>query len=185
MQLSEWKQVPITDSDLNAPLFLPKVQSIEYQLRDNTVIHNRIRFASGSGVLYSQRIPGGWYNLATEKVLADLDRFKEVIAKESSANAVITKIRPLERRRPRRIGYCADVANRSGTVSCAIMKAGFRLNRHTIYDNDDGNVDTIIDLQQCAPDAACDQFRNLFDELAIVRDRETYRMMVGPSAMGK
>lgn len=177
MQLAEWKEIDVAAVDLNVPLLItPKVTKAEYQNRDNQVNHHRLRLDGGKGMIFTQRYPDAWYSDATQKEMGGIERFKATVVKVLDGDNVgYGNIQEIKHRSRKAVGFATlvdvkDVAK----GKCLFAEGAYRLKPRTYYDNDEGNVDTILTMIYCDPKVAFSDFSRALEDVEIVTDRPAF-----------
>jgi hypothetical protein len=187
MQLSEWRDIPLDESDLDLPLLLPEgitVTRLEMQVRDNAITHNRYLLNNGRGLLFQTRVGSGFYHDSIRENFLSAEDFEMTIGelmKDRAANPVLPH--PLIYQNWK-IGYWTILD--TGRGPCLFARAGNRLGNPLGYRNDrPDNWDTTLELMYCAVNVSIDMFSPAIGKADMVEDRQSYHMALVASGKMK
>ena len=145
MSLSAAKLIPLEQADLNLPRFLSiDGVVIERTIRDNgTSIIDRYK-VNGQILAKSERLAGdGWFSEAAERKIGNPGYLKEMLkSKAIKYGANNPQFAPAGRS-DKTIGHY------SSNGRCQAFFVGYKLRVGSLYDNDPGNIDTVVSFAGC------------------------------------
>ena len=166
MTFTDWRAVDKSEADLNVADFSPvPIRKISVQDRDNRVRNSRFIFDNQKGMLFAERVVGGFFAPSVETTMQDQ---KAVIELAASRAEIIkpANIKRLQHRNKKSIGYYGYSDVSQNDSSCIFAAGGYRL-KPTTYDNDMGDVDTVIHFYYCSKDVKSLNFEKMFRNLDI------------------
>lgn len=177
MEVSTWKAIDVSKVDLDLPVLLSqKVTKAEYQERDNAVHHNRLQLDGGKGVVFTQYFWDAWYDDRSEQSQGDIEAFKKMVSKMFKENLVsVGEIRAVKRHGVKALGFetIVDIKNPKKR-KCFFSDVGYRLKPATVYSNDRGNIDSIIQILYCDPNVTMGGFSRAVENVDVVKDRAAF-----------
>jgi len=183
MQLSEWRDIPLDESDLDLPLLLPDgvtVTRLERQIRDNFITHNRYLLSGGRGLIFQTRVGSGFYDDSTRDSILSAEDFEAMIGgllKDRTAGPITPH--PLMHQNWK-IGHWT-IAD-TGRGPCLFVRAGYRLGNPMDYRNDRSDKwDTTLELMHCAVNVSIAMFSPAISRADMVEDRQAYRTALAAS----
>ncbi len=177
VQLTEWKSVDVTEVDLTFPVLIaPETTKAEYQNRDNIINHYRLQLDGGKGFIYTQRMVMAFYSQKTEKDYHDVEAFKTSVSSYLKDDLVgFDEIREVKHGSKKSIGFAAIVDVKNWVKDkCVFARVSYRLKGRTVYDNDYGNVDTLVSFRYCDPNANLADFSRALETVDEVTDRAAF-----------
>ena len=175
-QLSEWKTVEPYELDLNVPLLISgRITSAENSIRDNALVHNRLKIEGNKGYYSSQRT-SVWFGTSTEDTLNDKAAFIRSVKGTLKATLIDhDEPQKINHKKGRAAGYWGIFRVNTSVRKCLFAIAGYRLDPRGKADNDFKNIDTAIYFRYCDPGVTFEQFADLLSNVAIVSDRDALR----------
>ena len=154
MQLTQATEIEFSKTDLDIPLYLgDSIASVTQVVRDNSA-------------------PIDSYK--TQEEISSREEFTGQLRQLTSGRAIadnqITEITHNGNKRP--IGYKAIYGQ--GKNKCLYAYAGYRMRGLTIYSNETGNSDTIIDALVCGNDELIEATSRMLSNVLKVEDRAAY-----------
>jgi len=144
--LSDWQEIQPFEADLNFPLGIQRIRKIEKQIRDNSIVHNRIYFDFDRGFFRSERLYDGFFGEITHMRLNDFDRFESYV-KKFLGDHYVRHDTPRKVTHPRYTsGGFVTTADAFGGKKCIVARAGYKFSEPS-YDNDPGTYDAAVFLR--------------------------------------
>jgi hypothetical protein len=170
----EGSAVELAGTDLDIPIYLhPDISSVTRKAADGAAPVDNYDLGE-RGWIQSQR-SATWYSETAETSLADRGSFDAKLA-DLVGEKVITPGPTTELRHEdgaiRTVGYASRFMR--GDVACIYAVGGYRLGGKTVYDNDTGLIDTVIDAVYCGDEAGVARVERMLSGLRKVTDRPTY-----------
>ena len=178
VQVTEWKTIDVSEVDLNLPLLLSqKVTKVEYQIRDNSVYHHRLRLDYGKGLVFTEHVPTAWYGFQSEIDLKDIEKFKSTATKSFGKDFEgFGEVRAIKRHGMKTLGYATVVDVKNPSIGkCFFAHVGYRVKPPTYFDNDVGNIDTFVVARYCDPKVSIDDFAYALEHIDRVKDRAKFK----------
>lgn len=145
MSLSAAKTVPLEQADLNLPRFLSiDGVVIERTIRDNgTAIIDRYK-VNGKILAKSERlVDDNWFNEGTQGIVGDPGYLKTLLKSRSKRFGAENPQTAPAHKTGKTIGHY------SINGSCQAFAVGYKLRVGALYDNDPGNIDTVVTFAGC------------------------------------
>ena len=145
MSLSAAKTVPLEQADLNLPRFLStKRVVIERTIRDNgTSIIDRYK-VNGRILAKSERlVADNWFNEGTQRKISDPRNLQNLLKSNSKKYGADNPLPAPISKSGKTIGH------HSIKGACQAFSVGFKLRSEALYDNDPGNIDTVVSFAGC------------------------------------
>ena len=164
VDLGPWRDIPPEESQLNVDSILgKKIDEYQRQSRDNTALNYRIRFDSRRGYIRVQYAPSSFYSIQSSESVRSRSEFQswagEILKSSSGEMAEPTKLFS-ENLRRLRYGFYTRKQN------CLAARAGYYIGKvQDIFAREQFNA--IVDFVYCKPQPNIEEFRGLFDELAV------------------
>ena len=177
MQLTEWKVVDVAEVDLTLPLLIaPKVTKAEYMHRNNRINHYRLQLDGGKGWIFTERAASSWYSDETRKKIGDVEAFRKAASDCFKKDlAGFDEIREIKHGSKKSTGFAAIVDVKSAAKDkCFFARAAYRIKGQTVYDNDFGNADTIVEITYCNPKVGFGDFSRGLENVDMVGDRAAF-----------
>lgn len=165
--------VELAGTDLDIPIYLhDDIASVTRKAAEGAAPVDNYDLGD-RGSVTSQR-SATWYSESAEKTLADRKAFDAKLA-ELVKDKVITP-GPTEKLAHgdgiRTVGYASRFMR--GEIACIYAVGGYRLGEKTVYDNDTGLIDTVVDVVYCGDEAGVERVETMLSGLRKVTDRPTY-----------
>jgi hypothetical protein len=173
MQLSDAKDIGLTRTDLDIPLYLhDHIASVTQEIRDNTSPIDKYNLGE-RGTIQTQRAEN-WFSDRTEARLKNRESFDEQLERlVGGKNIQVEEVAELQHEgNIKAVGFAATL-NR-GPVSCLYANGGYRLGGPTPYDNDTGLIDTVVEVLFCGPEDGIGDVRKMLSAVRKVSDRAVY-----------
>lgn len=165
--------VELAGTDLDIPIYLhDDIASVTRKAAEGAAPVDNYDLGD-RGWIQSQR-SATWYSESAEKALADRKAFDAKLA-ELVKDKVITPGPTGKLAHDdgiRTVGYASRFMR--GDIACIYAVGGYRLGAKTVYDNDTGLIDTVIDLVYCGETAGVERVETMLSGLRKVTDRPTY-----------
>ncbi|MEQ8709262.1 MAG: hypothetical protein RIC36_09750 [Rhodospirillales bacterium] len=173
MQLTQATEIEFSATDLDIPLYLgDSIASVTQVVRDNAAPIDTYNLGD-KGSIRTQRV-SAFFGDKTQEQISSRENFIEQLNRVTSGRSVadnqITAITHNGNKRP--IGYKAVYSQ--GTNKCLYANTGYRMRGLTIYSNETGNADTIIDALICGDEKLVAAASEMLSNVVKVDDREAY-----------
>jgi hypothetical protein len=177
ISLSEPRAITADQTDLNIAMFInPRnMKGIERTIRDNRGVNERIDLVGTNetrvGRIYTQRVRNGFFSRYTVDDLNDPDKFRLWVEKSLQSSGFVSQ-RQAEKahnvRSRNTAGFKTVATVAQGRSACFIARTGYRLEKITIYDNDENDPDTIVEIIYCDQAQRFADFELLVSNVAIM-----------------
>ena len=173
MQLTQAAEIEFSKTDLDIPLYLgDSIASVTQVVRDNSAPIDNYNLGE-KGSIQTQRV-SAFFGDKTQDKISSREEFTKQLRQVTSGRAItdnqITEITHNGNKRP--IGYQAVYGQ--GNNKCLYANTGYRMRGLTIYSNETGNSDTIIDVLVCGNDELIEAASRMLSNVLKVEDREAY-----------
>ena len=173
MQLTQATEIEFSKTDLDIPLYLgDSIASVTQVVRDNSAPIDSYNLGE-KGSVRTQRV-SAFFGDKTQEEISSREEFTGQLRQLTSGRAIadnqITEITHNGNKRP--IGYKAIYGQ--GKNKCLYAYAGYRMRGLTIYSNETGNSDTIIDALVCGNDELIEAASRMLSNVLKVEDRAAY-----------
>lgn len=147
--LSTWEDQPLDDAIVNLPEAsnIP-VTKLEQQDRNNgSVKHERWTLDCGKGFVFVEHASTAWFSSSTEAMMKDADQFGKNYKEKGDT---VSNVHEVTNSFGKVIGHYGNLLMSDSGRLCQIAEFSRRLrNGRTVYDNDRGAADTVVNLLYC------------------------------------
>lgn len=177
MSFGEAQTLNADQTDLNVAMFIdPRIISkIERRIRDNKGINEKFDLLGpGRGVITTQRVRYGFFSRFAAEDLNTSEKFQAWVEDSLEKLGFIGQSQPekLSNSHSRTtLGFRSIATTSRG--SCFVARAGYRFSKITIYDNDENQPDTVVEVIYCAPTPYFDEFNTLMSDVSITQSSDS------------